>query len=318
MQIIVRSQAASQRLDRFLCEHCPDLSRSRLQALIKDGNVLVNGISVRPAYLTCVDDRIELEVPQAEPLAVVAEALPLDIIYEDLHIFGINKAVGMTVHPAPGVWHGTLVNALLHHCTALSGINGVLRPGIVHRLDKDTSGLLVVAKTDAAHRWLATQLEKHRIERRYSALIWGHLSPGRGSIEGPIGRHPKERVKMAVIETGRAALTHYKVRAEYAFLSRLELRLATGRTHQIRVHLQYAGHPIFGDSLYGGRNQVRGIQPEYRLQAKDLLGRIERQALHAQHLNFIHPDTREAMAFEAPLPSDLVDIVGILEKKTVN
>ena len=317
MQIQVNSQATEQRLDLFLREYCTDLSRSRLQGLIKEGAIRVNGEQVRPAYMVCVGDCIEMEIPAARPLVVTAEDLPLDILYQDSSLLVVNKAVGMTVHPAPGVWQGTLVNALLYHCKDLSGINGVLRPGIVHRLDKATSGLLVVAKTDAAHRWLAAQLEDHQIERRYSALIWGRLPQEQGHIEAAIGRHPKDRKKMAVVADGRAALTHYRVTAQYAFLSRLDLRLATGRTHQIRVHLQHLGHPVFGDPLYGGRNQVRGIQPEYRPLANNLLGRIERQALHARQLSFSHPDTREMMAFEAPLPADLTEVVEVLEKARI-
>jgi 23S rRNA pseudouridine1911/1915/1917 synthase len=317
MQILVNPQATDQRLDLFLTESCPELSRSRLQGLIKDGSIRVNGGQVRPAYLVCVGDRIEMEIPAARPLEVVAEDLPLDILYQDREILVVNKAVGMTVHPAPGVWNGTLVNALLYHCKDLSGINGVLRPGIVHRLDKGTSGLLVVAKTDVAHRCLAAQLEEHRIERHYSTLIWGHLPQKQGQIEAAIGRHPKERKKMAVVKDGRAALTHYTVAAEYAFVSRLELRLATGRTHQIRVHLQHLGHPVFGDPVYGGRNQVRGIQPDYRPLAKNLLGRIERQALHAQQLRFSHPETQEMMTFEAPLPVDLAGVVEVLEAERI-
>ena len=211
----------------------------------------------------------------------------------------------MTVHPAPGATEGTLVNALLHHCRDLSGINGALRPGIVHRLDKETSGLMLVAKRDAAHRTLAASLQAHQIERRYAALVWGVLREENGRIEAPIGRHPKNRKKMAVVEDGRAAATHFSVVEYCPFTTLVECQLETGRTHQIRVHLAHIGHPVFGDPVYGGRDQARGIRPEYRRQANWMLSLIKRQALHAKKLRFAHPTTGEMMEFTAPLPEDL-------------
>ena len=222
----------------------------------------------------------------------------------------LDKAAGMTVHPAPGSWQGTLVNALLHHCRDLSGINGVLRPGIVHRLDRNTTGLLIVAKNDAAHRGLAAQLEAHCIERRYAALVWGQLQEEEGRIDAPIGRHPRDRKLMAVVEDGRAAVTRFAVVEHFQFLSLLDLRLETGRTHQIRVHLQHCGHPVFGDPAYGGRNRVHGIRPEYRLQADHHLGLIDRQALHARRLRFTHPTAGRPMEFEAELPADLARLIA--------
>ena len=305
MQIQVSPHDPEQRLDLFLSERCAELSRTRIQTLIKAGEVQVNGKAVRPSYLIKAGDRIALEVPDPRPLEVLSEPIPLDIVYEDGDLLVVDKGAGMTVHPAPGSWEGTLVNALLHHCDDLSGINGVLRPGIVHRLDKETTGLLVVAKNDAAHRGLAAQLEAREISRRYAALVWGHPVDERGTVDAPVGRHPRNRKKNAVVEGGRAAVTHFAVTERFAFASLLELRLETGRTHQIRVHMQHMGHPVFGDPVYGGRNRVEGIRPEFRRRAQEMLGLIERQALHARQLRFRHPRTGEEMTFAAELPEDM-------------
>ena len=309
MQIQVPPQDKPQRLDLFLSLHHADLSRTRVQSLIKQGAVLINGHPSRASYVVREGDAIAIDLPAPEPLEIEPEDLPLNILFEDQDLLVLDKAAGMVVHPAPGAWQGTLVNALLHHCADLSGINGVLRPGIVHRLDKDTTGLLVVAKNDAAHRHLATQLEARQIQRRYLALVWGHPKEDQGRIHAPIGRNPRDRKLMAVVAGGRDALTHFTVQERFAFLSRLDLRLETGRTHQIRVHLQHLGHPIFGDPTYGGRNRTRGIRPEYRRPAEHLLGLIDRQALHAQKLRFTHPTTGESMEFEAELPADLARLL---------
>ncbi len=309
MQIEVGEVEVDQRLDLFLRAHCPELSRSRIQSLIKEGRVQVNGAEVRPAYLVQAGDRIAVEVPEPQPLAAEPESIPLDIVYEDAELLVVNKAPGMTVHPAPGARAGTLVNALLHYCTDLSGINGVLRPGIVHRLDKDTSGLMVVAKSDAAHRHLAEQLQERHIERRYSALVWGTPKEESGAVDAPLGRNPKNRKKMGIVEDGRAARTHYQTVERYDFTSLLQLKLDTGRTHQIRVHMQHIGHPVFGDSVYAGRERTEGIRPEMRRRARWMLSLIKRQALHARELHFTHPLSGERMAFSAEWPDDMRDVV---------
>lgn len=311
MQIQVSPHDPAQRLDLFLHERCPELSRTRIQALIKEGAARVNGKIVRPSYPVQAGDLIELTVPEPQPLEVLSEEIPLDIAYEDGDLLVVDKAAGMTVHPAPGSWEGTLVNALLHHCDDLSGINGVLRPGIVHRLDKETSGLLVVAKNDVAHRGLAAQLEAREISRRYAALVWGYPASDQETVDAPVGRHPRDRKKNAVVEGGRAAVTHFAVVERFAFSSLLELRLETGRTHQIRVHMQHLGHPVFGDPVYGGRNRVDGIRPEFRRQAREMLGLIGRQALHARELRFRHPRTGEEMAFTAELPEDMARVIAM-------
>ena len=305
MDLTVPVESAAERLDLFLRTHCPQHSRSSIQALIKAGAIRVNGQKMRPAYLVQPGDEIAIELPEPEPSAARPEPLPLSIAYEDDDLLVVNKAAGMTVHPAPGATEGTLVNALLHHCRDLSGINGALRPGIVHRLDKETSGLLLVAKRDAAHRTLAASLQAHQIERRYAALVWGVLREENGRIEAPIGRHPKNRKKMAVVEDGRAAATNFKVVECCPFTTLVKCQLETGRTHQIRVHLAHIGHPVFGDPVYGGRDQARGVRPEYRRQANWMLSLIKRQALHAKKLRFAHPTTGEMMEFTAPLPEDL-------------
>ena len=310
MQIQVSPQDPPQRLDLFLHERSSDLSRTRVQALIKRGAVRVNGQTVRPSYQVQPGDRIELEVPEPEPLEVTPEDIPLDIRYEDADLLVVDKAAGMTVHPAPGSWTGTLVNALLHHCSDLSGINGVLRPGIVHRLDKETTGLLVVAKSDVAHRHLAAQLEARRITRRYTALVWGDLSEENGTVDAPIARHPHDRKKMGIVANGRRAVTHYAVVERFPFLNLLDLKLETGRTHQIRVHMQHLHHPIFGDPTYGGRNRTYGIRPEYRRAAEQLLALIARQALHARQLTFLHPRTDAELTFTAGLPGDMAAVLA--------
>ncbi|MFA6107372.1 MAG: RluA family pseudouridine synthase [Candidatus Latescibacterota bacterium] len=310
MELRVEEQEAGARLDLFVHARCPHLSRTRAQALIREELIRLNGLAVRPGHAVRAGDRIDLTVPEPEPPSVQAEEIPLDLVFEDADLLVVNKQAGMTVHPAPGSWTGTLVNALLHHCQDLSGINGVLRPGIVHRLDKQTSGLLIVAKNDVAHRGLAAQLEGHRIRRGYVALAWGRLAVDQGTIEAPVGRHPRDRQRMAVVEGGRRAITRYHVRERFAFLTLLDLALETGRTHQIRVHLQHLGHPVFGDPVYGGRTRAAGLRPEYRGRAELLLGMIDRQALHARELRFRHPVSGAELLFTSPLPPDLDAVIA--------
>ena len=303
-----------QRLDLFLSRCCPLFSRRRIQVLIKDGHVLVNDAKARPSYPVSAGDRIRLDPPPPQRLSVEPENIPIDILYQDDDLLVLDKGAGMAVHPAPGSWDGTLVNALLYHCSDLSGINGLLRPGIVHRLDKDTTGLMVVAKNDGAHRGLAAQLESRSVERCYAALAWGHPRQDRGRIDAAIGRNPRDRKKMAVVEEGRAAVTHFEVVERYAFLCLLDLRLETGRTHQIRVHLQHEGHPVFGDPLYGGVNRIRGIKGEFRRRAKELQEMIHRQALHARTLRFEHPRSSVPMEFTAELPADFSRLLEALRQ----
>ena len=305
------------RLDRLLAATYPALSRSRIQRLISDGQILVDGRRVRPSHRVSTGEQVAIRIPPSEPVSIDPEAIPLDIFFEDDHLLVVNKPAGMIVHPAGRVRSGTLVNALLSHCALLSGINGELRPGIVHRLDKETSGLLMVAKGDVAHRGLAAQLEARTVSRRYLALVWGHPSAAAGRVEGAIGRHPADRKRMAVREEGgRAAATRFEVVSRYDFLSLMSLRLETGRTHQIRVHMSHIGHPVFGDAIYGGRQRrMKGIAPQYRGEAALLLKLAARQMLHAEALGFLHPVSGEALRFQADPPADMRTVLGRLERE---
>ena len=310
LQVVITEEDAGDRLDRFLARYCDSLSRSRIQSLIEIGSVQVGGSHPRASYRVKNGDHIDINIPEPTKLDITPENIPLTVPYEDNDLLIIDKGPGMTVHPAPGNWSGTLVNALLHRCDDLSGINGILRPGIVHRLDRDTTGLMIVAKTDVAHRHLAAQLEARTVKRTYSAIVWGH--PDEGRIEAPLGRHTKDRMKMTVREDGRHAITHFLTHENFQFLSLLEIKLETGRTHQIRVHMQHHGHPVFGDKLYGGRTRSRGIAPNHRKFAEDLLALIQRQALHAIRLEFEHPRTGKIMAFEGELANDMTNVLNQL------
>jgi 23S rRNA pseudouridine1911/1915/1917 synthase len=309
MEIRVPTESESQRLDLFLSSTCPDLSRSRIQQLIKTGAVTVNDGERRASYAVRVEDLIFVDVPAPELSPLAAEAIPLSIIHEDEDLLVLDKPAGMIVHPAPRVNSGTLVNALLHHCRDLSGIGGVLRPGIVHRLDKHTTGLLVVAKSDRAHRGLAEQLETRSMRRAYIALVWGIVDVEEDCIEAPIGRHPRDRKRQAVVKSGRAAITRLRTLRKFDFTTMLAVKLETGRTHQIRVHLQHYGFPVFGDPVYGGRNQTRGIKADLHRRADSLLKLIDRQALHAAELEFEHPVSGAHLQFSAPLPDDFDRLV---------
>ena len=287
--MIITEENAKKRLDVYVSELL-GITRSSAQGLIEDGYVSVNGKEQAKNYKLRVGDSIEASEPELRELNAEPENIPLDIVYEDEDIVVINKPCGMVVHPAPGNESGTLVNALLYHCgSTLSGINGVIRPGIVHRIDKDTSGLLVVAKNDEAHLFLSSLLKDHGIKRTYYAIIIGHMKEQSGTINAPIARHPVDRKKMAVVQGGREAITHYEVIKEFNGYSLLKLNLETGRTHQIRVHLSYKGHPIVGDTVYGG-----GSTPFERANKALLDG----QMLHATQLSFPHPKTREIVSFE--------------------
>ena len=289
------------RIDRCLSDKYEDLSRSYLQKLLKEQRITVNGKPVKANYKLQTGDQVQITVPDLSEPDILPENIPLDILYEDEDILVVNKPKGMVVHPANGHICGTLVNAILYHCQGnLSGINGVMRPGIVHRIDKDTTGALLVCKNDTAHRDLAQQLKDHSIKRRYRAIVWGNIKEEEGTIEGPIGRHPVDRKKMAInYKNGKDAVTHYKVLERFGNATYIECRLETGRTHQIRVHMTNIGHPLLGDEIYGS-----GKNP-YHLQG---------QTLHAMILGFVHPRTGKYMEFSAPLPEYFVNLLEKLRK----
>lgn len=323
-EIAAGAEDKGARLDRFLADRIAELSRTRLKALILEGAVEVSGRTVRdPEYRVNAGDEIAVGVPEAEPAKPAGEKIPLDIVYEDKDVVVIDKPAGLVVHPAAGNRSGTLVNALIAHCGAsLSGIGGEKRPGIVHRLDKDTSGLLVVAKNDAAHRSLSEQFADHgrtnELSRGYIAFAWGAPKPERGTIDAPIARDPRSRVKMAVRKGGKEAVTHYEVLEKYPgadgkpVASMIECELETGRTHQIRVHLAKAGHPLLGDSVYGAGFQSKSVLLPQQTQAK--LKALNRQALHAFRLAFSHPRTGKLLSFKSKLPKDLAALEKSFKK----
>ncbi|SIT67730.1 ribosomal large subunit pseudouridine synthase D [Edaphobacillus lindanitolerans] len=289
----VTAEQDRMRLDKLLPAIREDWTRSKIQVWIKDGLVKVNGREVKPNHALKENDEITIGVPEPEPLEIVPEDLGLEIVWEDGDVLVVNKPRGMVVHPAAGHATGTLVNGLMHHCTDLSGINGVLRPGIVHRIDKDTTGLLGVAKNDRAHVSLAAQLAEKSVTRKYTALVHGNIDHDKGTIDAPIGRDPKDRQKMTVIDGGKSAVTHFTVTERFGDFTLIECRLETGRTHQIRVHMKYIGHPLAGDPKYGPRNTIE----------------FGGQVLHAGVLGFVHPATGEYMEFEAPLPADFTELL---------
>lgn len=320
LEIEMPEDAGLCRLDRALAIECTDLSRSRLAQLIKDGQVIVSGFIIKkPSHKVEAGDNITIKIPPAVDDTLRAEDIPLDIVFEDDDLLVINKAVGMVVHPGAGHRDGTLVNALLHHCKGnLSGIGGVQRPGIVHRLDKETSGLMVVAKNDLAHQGLSAQLQDRTLSRIYTAFVWRAPIIIKGKVDMPIGRDSANRIKMGIMmKTGREATTHYHVRQRYdESSSNIECKLETGRTHQIRVHMQHIKHPLIGDPLYGLPNQEATAllkRSGYEVEDIETIMAFKRQALHAAEIGFIHPRLGEEMHFKCDMPEDLQEIENCLK-----
>ena len=307
-QFTVPDDLAGSRLDRCLTDLHGAWSRARVRRLIDDGHVLVNGNAAKPSTTVASGDRIEVDEPPPQPLDLAAEDIPLEIVYEDAELLVLDKAPGLVIHPAAGRQSGTLVNALLQHCDDLSGIGGAERPGIVHRLDKDTSGLMVVAKTERAHLRLSVAFRRREVEKRYLAVCYGVPRDPEGVVEGAVGRHPTERKRMAVVATGRQARTLYRVVENFAGTCLVECRPVTGRTHQIRVHMAHAGHALVGDPLYAGRQWRNLSDPRHQHACRD----FPRQALHAWRLAFDHPVTGDRVEFEADPPTDFRDLLVVL------
>ena len=293
-------ESKNQRLDAFLASSLDGLTRSQATRLIESGEVAVNGRAVGKSYKLAGGEDIAVTLPEPEPVEAVPQDIPLDVVYEDADVIVVNKPSGMVVHPAPGHPDGTLVNALLYHCAGtLSGIGGALRPGIVHRIDRDTSGLIIAAKNDAAHRYLSAQLADHTLARTYECIVVGALREDRGTVDAPIARHPTDRKRMAVVAGGREAVTHWEVIARYPGYTHVRCRLETGRTHQIRVHMAYIGHPILGDTVYGAKKEVPGLTG---------------QCLHAVGLRFLHPRTHEVVELSCPLPDEFTRMLQKIRK----
>ena len=293
-------ESKNQRLDAFLASSLDGLTRSQAARLIESGEVAVNGKTAGKSYKLAGGEDIAVTLPEPEPVEAVPQDIPLDVVYEDADVIVVNKPSGMVVHPAPGHPDGTLVNALLYHCAGtLSGIGGALRPGIVHRIDRDTSGLIIAAKNDAAHQYLSAQLADHTLARTYECIVVGALREDRGTVDAPIARHPTGRKRMAVVAGGREAVTHWEVIARYPGYTHVRCRLETGRTHQIRVHMAYIGHPILGDTVYGAKKEVPGLTG---------------QCLHAVGLRFLHPRTHEVVELSCPLPEEFTRMLQKIRK----
>ncbi|MBK7445791.1 MAG: RluA family pseudouridine synthase [Ignavibacteria bacterium] len=320
--LTVPNVVVKQRIDKYIAQFIENASRTKVQKSINLGSVTVNGELVKSNYIVKPDDEIEIELETPDKKDVLAENIPLDIIFEDNFLMVINKPPGMVVHPAYKNYSGTLVNALMFYSAqkndTLSDLSGFERAGIVHRLDKDTSGLIVVAKDEVTHRKLSEQFFHHTIEREYNAIVWGKLKSKKGEISNRLGRDKRDRKKVAVLknddEKGKLSITNYEVLEEYEFLSLLKLNLKTGRTHQIRVHMSHSGHPVFGDETYGGREPHSvNLTSNIKSQIKNLLELIPRQALHARVLGFIHPHTKESLRFDSELPDDMKQILERLK-----
>jgi 23S rRNA pseudouridine1911/1915/1917 synthase len=304
--IVVPPGKKKERLDVFLTRHVENATRNKVQQAIRSGQVFVNGEAARSSHNVSPGEIIHITLPKSPPQKAAPENIALDIVHEDEDLIVVNKPPGMVTHPAYGNYSGTLVNALLYHCNQLSTINDPMRPGIVHRLDKDTSGLMVIAKTDTAHAKLARQFADRTIKREYWAIVWGAFKEKTGVIEANLGRSKSDRKKMAVVEGGRHAATEYFVLEQFSYLTLVRLLLRTGRTHQIRVHLAHINHPVFGDPTYNGRRIVCGPgTPAHKAVVQQLLKLIPRQALHAKTLGFLHPRTRKELYFDSDVPDDM-------------
>ena len=305
----IYQQEEPMRIDKFLVNEMEDFSRNSIQIYIKDNHVLVNDKVVKANYILKKGDAISITIPDPIDNDIIAQDIPLDIYYEDSDVIVVNKPTGMVVHPAVGNYQNTLVNALMFHCHDLSGINGVIRAGIVHRIDKDTSGLLLVAKNEWAQIYLAKQFFNHTVDRKYYALVWGDMEEEEGTVNAHIGRNPKDRLVMTTFpdgEDGRHAITHWKVVERFGYVTLVECRLETGRTHQIRIHMKSIGHPLFNDAKYGGDQILKGTTfTKYKQYINNCFELIPRQALHAKQLGFIHPNTGEHLFFDSEMPSDL-------------
>lgn len=311
--ITVSEKQRKERLDLFLADRIGDVSRSKIKNMIKTGNITVNGKSRKPKYLIKPHEKINIVILKSEPQEALAEEIPLEIIFEDESLLVINKKAGMVVHPAYGHNTGTLVNALLAHCKELSGVNDPIRPGIVHRIDKDTSGLLVVAKNDKVHKMLADQFSSKTVLRKYTAVVWGGPKKGSGTIDTFIARSSRDRKKMVVREDGKRAVTHYKVINRFKLTSCMDFQLETGRTHQIRVHSIYSGYPLVGDQIYGGRgSRLGGLNQKDMEQTLKILEIMQRQALHAKTLGFKHPESGKDLFFDSVLPEDMKRLLDFL------
>lgn len=316
IEFVVPQHKSKERIDIFLSREIANSSRSQIQKWIKNGLVAVDQNPVKVNHLVKPFERISVEIPRPVPPDILPESIPVAIVYEDEHLLVVNKPAGMVVHPAYGHSTGTLVNALLGHCGRLSRENAAERPGIVHRLDKDTSGLLVVAKNDHVHRELAKQFSEKSTSRIYQALVWGQNLHPKGTIDTFLSRSSRDRKMFSVSQAGKNAVTHYQVEKMFDFLSFLELKLETGRTHQIRVHLAHIGHPVFGDPTYGGRTkQLIGLNRSQTAFAVELLNLMQRQALHAKTLGFVHPITQKEMQFDSELPEDMERVLDKLKER---
>jgi 23S rRNA pseudouridine1911/1915/1917 synthase len=301
---------AGRRLDTVIAARFPTLSRSYVGRLIRAGHVTVNSLTKKSGHIIKLGDIVRSEVPPPEPSACKPEPIPLSVLYEDGHIIVLSKPAGLVVHPAPGHRSGTLVNALLYHCRDLAGIGGELRPGIVHRLDKDTSGAMIVAKSDMAHEGLSTQFKRRQVEKRYLALVYGQMKTSAGVIDLPVGRHPLDRKKMSTrSRSSRSTETRWKIREAFHGVTLIDVDLKTGRTHQVRVHCAAIGHPVVGDATYGGKRRWKELHSQV---VRGILCSVKRQMLHAWRIGFVHPCTEQRMTFESPIPKDMALVLESL------
>ena len=313
MTLQVAEKQRKERIDVYIVSRLPAISRSRIKTLIAEESITVDSVPVKPSHKVSPGENIEIRLKPRPQESYEPENISLKIIYEDDNLAVIDKPAGLVVHPAQGNWSGTLVNALLWHNQELSKMVDGFRAGIVHRLDKDTTGLMVTAKDEFTHMELAKQFSARTIDKKYQALVWGHFKKKTGMFDGNLGRHPKDRKLIAIIPEGKPSITHYQVVDEFELFSLVEVKLQTGRTHQIRVHFSHNGHPVFGDAVYGGRNaRFGGLTPSQRILAAEYLTIMQRQALHAKTLGFYHPVKKEDMIFDSDLPEDMAHLLEML------